>query len=138
MSKKNRRAIIIEEDCIGCNRCVSYCPVDCIIGAPKMLHNILEQECIGCGLCIDPCPVDCIIIQEIAPLSLEAQDSLANIAKQRHKHKILRQQEQQQLFITYRSKEEQVQDMQSEISAAIARKKTQQSTLKIYGCQDNS
>lgn len=138
MSKKNRRAVIIEQDCIGCNRCVAHCPVDCIIGAPKMLHNILEQECIGCGLCVDPCPVDCIIVKEIEPLSLEAQESLADIAKNRHKNKILRQKEQQQILLTYKSKEEQVQDMQQEISSAVARKKDQANKLKIYGFQNNS
>ena len=51
----------IEEDaCIGCTKCIAVCPVDAILGAENLLHQVLREECIGCRLCIDPCPVDCI------------------------------------------------------------------------------
>jgi electron transport complex protein RnfB len=137
MSKITRRAFIVEEDCIGCNRCVSHCPVDCIIGAPKMLHNILEQECIGCGLCLEPCPVDCIVFKDVAVDHNQSHESMINIAKQRHKNKILRQKEQQQLFLTYQSKEEQVQNIKMEIAAAAARQQSKNKTFKIYGTIEN-
>lgn len=51
---------IREEDCIGCTKCISACPVDAIIGASKQMHTVLSDICTGCGLCIPPCPVDCI------------------------------------------------------------------------------
>ncbi len=53
-------AFIIEEDCIGCTKCIQACPVDAILGAAKQMHTILIDECTGCDLCVAPCPVDCI------------------------------------------------------------------------------
>ena len=53
-------AIIDEEICIGCVKCVRACPVDAIVGAAKQMHSVINQYCTGCELCIAPCPVDCI------------------------------------------------------------------------------
>lgn len=53
-------AYIREDECIGCRKCIRACPVDAILGAPKLMHTVIESECTGCDLCIDPCPVDCI------------------------------------------------------------------------------
>ena len=58
---------IVEEDCIGCTKCIQVCPVDAIVGAAKHMHTIIIDACTGCDLCIPACPVDCIIIIE-APL----------------------------------------------------------------------
>jgi electron transport complex protein RnfB len=54
------KAIIDEQNCIGCTLCIQSCPVDAIIGAPKQLHQVIASECTGCSLCIQPCPVECI------------------------------------------------------------------------------
>lgn len=54
------RAIIREDDCIGCTKCIPACPVDAIIGTGKHMHTIFTDLCTGCELCIAPCPVDCI------------------------------------------------------------------------------
>ena len=53
-------AIIVEEDCIGCTKCIQACPVDAIVGAAKLMHTVIVDECTGCDLCVEPCPVDCI------------------------------------------------------------------------------
>lgn len=53
-------ALIREEECIGCTKCIKACPVDAIIGSGKLMHAIITHECTGCGLCVAPCPVDCI------------------------------------------------------------------------------
>jgi electron transport complex protein RnfB len=53
-------AVIREDECIGCTKCITACPVDAILGGPKLMHTVIEAECTGCDLCVDPCPVDCI------------------------------------------------------------------------------
>ena len=56
----HRVAIINEDTCIGCAKCLKPCPTDAIIGANKLMHSILPQFCTACELCIPACPVDCI------------------------------------------------------------------------------
>ena len=53
-------ALIDEERCIGCTKCLPPCPVDAIVGAPRLMHTVIAELCTGCELCIAPCPVDCI------------------------------------------------------------------------------
>ena len=60
IEKPRELALIDEEVCIGCTKCIQACPVDAILGASKMMHTVLVEECTGCELCIAPCPVDCI------------------------------------------------------------------------------
>ncbi|SFB84673.1 electron transport complex protein RnfB [Marinospirillum celere] len=61
-------AFIREDECIGCTKCIQACPVDAIIGAPKLMHTVIIDECTGCDLCVEPCPVDCI---DMLPLTSE-------------------------------------------------------------------
>lgn len=58
-------AVIREDECIGCTKCIQACPVDAIVGAAKHMHTVIESECTGCDLCVPPCPVDCIDMIEI-------------------------------------------------------------------------
>jgi electron transport complex protein RnfB len=53
-------AVIDEAWCIGCTLCIKACPVDCIVGASKLMHTVIDAECTGCELCVPACPVDCI------------------------------------------------------------------------------
>jgi len=78
-------AFIIEEDCIGCTKCLPPCPVDAILGANKQMHTVIAGECTGCELCIAPCPVDCIIMQDIESPSWDQE--MADHAKQRYQNK---------------------------------------------------
>ena len=56
-----RQLAVIDEDwCIGCTLCIKACPVDCIVGASKLMHTVIEPQCTGCELCVPVCPVDCI------------------------------------------------------------------------------
>ena len=55
-----RVALIDEDVCIGCAKCIKACPVDAIVGAGKLMHTVIAELCTGCELCVAPCPVDCI------------------------------------------------------------------------------
>lgn len=60
-------AVIDEELCIGCTKCLQVCPVDAIVGAAKQKHAIIESYCTGCELCLPPlCPVpECIVMHPL-------------------------------------------------------------------------
>jgi electron transport complex protein RnfB len=73
-------AFIIEEDCIGCTKCIQACPVDAIIGATKQMHTVIVDECTGCDLCVAPCPVDCIVMQPIETTKQSWQWDLNSIS----------------------------------------------------------
>lgn len=55
-------ALVVEEDCIGCTKCIQACPVDAIVGGSKLMHVVVEPLCTGCELCVPACPVDCIVL----------------------------------------------------------------------------
>ncbi len=59
-------AVIDEEHCIGCARCLQECPVDAILGAQFFTHTVISDECTGCELCIASCPVDCIAMSAVS------------------------------------------------------------------------
>ncbi|HEV2613771.1 MAG TPA: RnfABCDGE type electron transport complex subunit B [Gammaproteobacteria bacterium] len=79
-------AIITESECIGCTKCLQFCPFDAIIGANKQMHTVLETECTGCELCVAPCPVDCIKIIEI-PEQLYDSEKI-KIRRKQHRERL--------------------------------------------------
>lgn len=83
-TKLPTRAVIREDECIGCTKCIQVCPVDAIIGASKQMHTIITDECTGCDLCLAPCPMDCIDMKPIMiddPVTIKMQ---ANRARERY------------------------------------------------------
>jgi len=60
-------ALVVEQDCIGCTKCIQACPVDAIIGGAKHMHTVVEPLCTGCELCVPACPVDCIELVPARP-----------------------------------------------------------------------
>ena len=63
MESPRQLAVIDEAWCIGCTLCIDACPVDAIVGAPKLMHTVMAAHCTGCELCLPVCPVDCIDLQ---------------------------------------------------------------------------
>jgi len=64
-----RVAVVREEECIGCTKCIQACPIDAIVGAAQRMHTVMTNACSGCGLCLPPCPVDCIDLADANPLA---------------------------------------------------------------------
>lgn len=60
-------AVIREDECIGCVKCIRACPTDAILGASKLMHTVITDACTGCALCVAPCPMDCIDLVTVAP-----------------------------------------------------------------------
>jgi RnfABCDGE-type electron transport complex B subunit len=117
-------AVISEQACIGCNRCVAACPFDAIVGAAKHMHTVLIDECIGCKLCLDPCPVDCIDIVALPDNQLEKinKKTRALTAKDRYQKRISRLQKKANLRLPFfASNEEKSKQIKQEIFDAIQR-----------------
>lgn len=83
-TKLPTRAVIRDDECIGCTKCIQVCPVDAIIGASKQMHTVLSDECTGCDLCLEPCPMDCIDMIPVSPEDPATTKLKANRARQRY------------------------------------------------------
>lgn len=84
-------AVIDEDRCIGCTKCIPPCPVDAIVGAGKMAHSILTDACTGCARCIAPCPVDCISLEAIPEPSAAQAQRNADTARTAYTRRLARQ-----------------------------------------------
>ena len=118
-----RIARIVEADCIGCTKCIQACPVDAIVGAPKLMHTVLADLCTGCELCLPPCPVDCIVMMDAgrAKESAAQRRQRADAARERfasRNARLLREQEREQ-----RHAADQTGASRAAVLAAIARAK---------------
>lgn len=63
-------AVVTEEICIGCCRCLKVCPTDAIVGAAKQIHNVLREACTGCEACVDRCPTEALTMHPV-PVTLQ-------------------------------------------------------------------
>jgi Na+-translocating ferredoxin:NAD+ oxidoreductase subunit B len=82
-AKPRMLAVIREDECIGCTKCIQACPVDAIVGGGKLMHTVITAECTGCELCMAPCPVDCIDMLTLAPAPAAETQQRADLARKR-------------------------------------------------------
>lgn len=84
-------AVIDESWCIGCTLCIKACPVDCIVGASKLMHTVIDALCTGCELCVPACPVDCITMDPDAPAWSEDDIALARVRHRDRAKRLVRE-----------------------------------------------
>ena len=84
-------AVIREKECIGCMKCIQACPVDAIMGAPKLMHTVFNTICNGCELCVAPCPVDCIDMLVLPEKTESEKKLLADQSRMRYEAHLLRE-----------------------------------------------
>ena len=60
-------AVVNQAGCTGCEVCIEFCPVDCILTVPGPEYNVHKKlveidldVCIGCKLCVKYCPWETI------------------------------------------------------------------------------
>ena len=63
-------AVIAEDICIGCCRCLKVCPTDAMIGAAKQIHAVIREACTGCGNCVERCPTEAVTMKPV-PVTLQ-------------------------------------------------------------------
>jgi len=60
-------AVVVEQNCIACDRCPPLCFFDAIVMEDRPLHKhkrtaiVIPHTCTGCGLCFEACPVDAFV-----------------------------------------------------------------------------
>ena len=55
---KSQEGYYITDKCIGCGKCLSVCPQNCISkGTP---FTVQQEHCLHCGNCHEMCPVDAV------------------------------------------------------------------------------
>lgn len=62
-------ALINEDLCIGCLRCIGECSSDAIVGALKQVHTVITESCHGCTKCFKICPTEAITMCKV-PVTL--------------------------------------------------------------------
>lgn len=60
--KSLMRYVVVPENCVGCTACARNCPVNCIKGERKQVHEIDQTACIKCGACYEKCKFNAIEI----------------------------------------------------------------------------
>ena len=55
-----RKGYHITDNCIGCGKCMTVCPQNCIDRGTPTPYNIRQNNCLHCGACFENCPIGAI------------------------------------------------------------------------------
>ena len=55
-----RKGYRITDNCIGCGKCMTVCPQNCIDRGEPKPYSIRQNNCLHCGACFENCPVGAI------------------------------------------------------------------------------
>ena len=59
MVELNKGLVYTNDDCVGCNRCISVCPVlqakHAVVDGAFNVVRVDGDSCVHCGACIDVC-----------------------------------------------------------------------------------
>lgn len=61
--KYSRKAVWINDECVGCDKCVFVCPYEAIIAEPFSSPTVVQEKCVGCGACQMVCPHSAIQVK---------------------------------------------------------------------------
>lgn len=50
------RPVMDKAKCVSCGMCLTYCPVNAIVGHEDNTYEITYEYCKGCGICAQECP----------------------------------------------------------------------------------
>lgn len=132
IEKPRTLARIIENECIGCTKCIQACPVDAIVGAAKLMHTVLSDACTGCELCVPACPVDCIVLEPMPQAQVEdpAHANAARIHFERREARLQREQTERDNELAARKAQVGAAIHDNPVLAALARAKARQQEPK--------
>lgn len=65
VTRKKRRAVVNENDCVACGCCMKVCPLSAIQIWRGIRAVVNAERCVGCGKCAKECPASVIEIREV-------------------------------------------------------------------------
>ncbi len=65
-TKKRRKAVVSQAECVACGCCVKVCPLAAIQVVKGIAAQVDREKCVGCGRCARECPATVITLEEAA------------------------------------------------------------------------
>ncbi len=63
-SRRKRKAVVAQSECVACGCCVKVCPNGAIEVIRGLYARVNGDRCVSCGRCAKECPASVIEIRE--------------------------------------------------------------------------